>query len=100
MADYSVPAADIGVHLKKMTANQIDKVTFVGRDLSEVEVLTDGASDIFVRIGTGDPTVAGGNCWRIPAAMGNAIIPVDTSGDTVVKMVSAGTPTYSVSRTR
>lgn len=100
MANYDVPTADVGVHLKKLVAGQVDRVTFTGRDLGEVEVITDGAADIFVRFGAGDdPAVGSGACWRVPAAMGTTILPVSTSKDTIVKLISAGTPTYSVSRT-
>lgn len=100
MAEYIVPFSDVGVHLKTLVANQADTVTFAGRDLLEVEILSDGSADIFLRLGGGVPAVGAGNCWRIPAAMGSTIISVDTSRDTIVKLISAGTPTYSVSRTR
>lgn len=100
MAEYNVPYADVGVHLKTLVANQVDTVTFTGRDLSEVEILSDGSADIFVRLGGADPVVGSGSCWRVPAAMGSTILSVDTSRDTIVKLISSGTPTYSVSRTR
>lgn len=100
MAQYTVPPSDIGVHLKTLVANQVDTVTFQDRDLTEVEILNDGTADIFVRIGTATPVVGSGSCWRVLAALGSTIIPVDTSGDTVVKLISVGTPTYSVARTK
>lgn len=99
MTSYEVPSGDVGVHLKKLTPNQVDQVTFIGRDLTEVEIMTDGAADIFVRFGGQDPIIGAGSCWRVPAGMGSSVIPVSTSKDTVVRLISAGTPVYSVSRT-
>lgn len=99
MANFDVQTSEIGVHLKKLVAGQIDQVTFLGRDLTEVEIITDGAADIFVRFGGQDPAVGSGSCWRVPPAMGSTVIPVNTSKDTVVRLISAGTPVYSVSRT-
>jgi len=100
MGSYTVAPGDIGVHEKKLVASTVDTVTFAGRDLTEVEILSDGTADIYVRVGGQPPTIAGSTSWRILSAMGSSIIPVDTSGDTIVKLISAGTPTYSVSRTR
>jgi hypothetical protein len=100
VATYTVPAGDVGVHVKTLVASTVDTVTFTSADLAEVEVLTNGAADIYVTFGsTKTPTVAGTQCWRIPADTVSAVLPVHTSGDTVVKLISAGTPTYSVGRT-
>lgn len=99
MAAYTVPSGHIGVHAKTLVANTQDTVTFTGADLAEVEVLSDGDADIYVRIGSGNATVAGTDCHRLPAALGSTVLSVPTTGDTVVKLISAGTPEYSVSRT-
>jgi hypothetical protein len=97
VASYVVSAGNVGVHAKTLAASTVDTVTFTGKDLPSVEVLSDGSADIYVCFGTGTPTVGGGNCQRIPAGSGGAILPVHTTGDTVVKLISAGTPVYSVS---
>lgn len=100
MASYTVPAHHIGVHAKQLAANVVDTVTFTGVDLYEVEILTDGTEDIYVSIGaTLIPTVAGTQCWRVPKGSASAVLTCDTSGDTVVKLISTGTPIYSVART-
>lgn len=100
MATYEVPAGDVGVHEKKLTASTVDTVTFAAADVAEVEVITDGSADVYVTFGASKtPTVAGTQCWRIPAGSVSAVIEPRTSGPTVVKLISAGTPFYSVART-
>lgn len=99
MAAYTVPAGHVGVHEKQLVADTVDTVTFTGVDLPEVEVLTDGSADVYVAFGSVTPTVAGTDCWRVPAGSVSAVIAPRTSGDTIVKLISAGAPTYSVGRT-
>ena len=99
MAEYTVPPGHIAMHAKTLAVNTQDIVTFAGVDLPEVEVLTNGLDDIYVRIGQGDATIGGTDCFRILAAMGSTVLPVKTSGDTVVKLISAAAVTYSVGRT-
>jgi hypothetical protein len=91
-------------------AATVDTVTFAlgtsgtpgwGGVPKRVEILSDGAADIYVTVDGSTPTVAGTNCWRIPAVPGSTILDVrDAIPDdaVVVKLISAGTPTYSVSR--
>lgn len=100
MASYTVPAGDVGVHDKQLAASAVDTVTFTGADLPEVEVLTDGSADVYVTFGSDKtPTVAGGQCWKVPAGSASAVFQPRTSGDTIVKLISSGTPVYSVGRT-
>jgi hypothetical protein len=102
MANFSVPAGHVGVHEKTLAASTIDTVTFTGADLTEVEVISDGTADIYVSFGaTTTPTITGTMCYRVPQATGGVMVvfSVRTSGDTVVKLISDGTPVYSVSRT-
>lgn len=100
MAEYEVPRDHVGVHEKRLAADEVDVVRFE-RSLSEVEILTDGSANIYVTVGGGaDPTVGGGDCWRVPPYAGSIIVQARHVGvRTVVKLISAGTPTYSVSRT-
>lgn len=99
MANYTVAVGAVAVHDKQLAANVADKVTFTGQDLDVVEILSDGAAAIFVAFGAAAvPTVGGPNCYQIPAAAGSSVFRVHTSGDTVVHLISAGTPTYSVCR--
>jgi hypothetical protein len=99
MAAYEVPTGHVGVHEKTLTADTIDKVTFTA-DLGEVEILTDGSAAIYIMFGAdAEPTVAGTDCWQIPAGSASAVIEPRTSGPTVVNLISSGTPVYSVART-
>lgn len=102
MAAYEVDTVEgeLAVHEKQLVADTVDTVTFLGADLGEVEVLTDGTADIYVVFGADQtPEVAGPKCRRIPVGSASAVFEPHTSGDTVVKLISAGTPVYSVART-
>jgi hypothetical protein len=110
VADYTVPNGHIGVHEKTLVASTVDTVTFAlgspgtpgwARMPREVEVLTDGAADIYVTVDGSTPSVAGTNCWRVPAMPGATVINVqdaDPADEVVVKLISSGTPKYSVAR--
>ncbi len=98
MANYTVPAGDVGVHAKTLVANTADKVTFTSQDLPMVEVITDGSAAVFVSFGAVPATVNGTPCFQVPALAGASVFPVHTSGDTVVNLISAGTPVYSVAK--
>lgn len=110
MATYTVPNGHVGVHEKVMVATTVDTVTFeLGSPSTtgwaqvpkDIEVLTSGDEDIYVTVDGSTPTVMGTHCWRIPAIAGSTVISVRDSNPTdevVVKLISAGTPTYSVSR--
>ncbi len=113
MAEYEVPNGHVGVHEKALVGAAVDTVTFVvgedegtpgwGQAPRAVEVLSDGADDIYVTIDGSAPTVAGTHCHRVPAAAGATVIDVRDSNPNdpvVVKLISAGTPVYSVSRAR
>ncbi len=110
MASYTVPNGHVGAHEKTMVASTVDTVTFqlgsVGTPgwanvPKQVEILTDGADDIYVTVDGSAPTVTGTQCWRVPAFPGATVTDVRDSNPTpvdVVKLISAGTPLYSVSR--
>lgn len=84
-----------------LTASTVDTITFAA-DLEQIEVLNrDGAAEIYFKVGSkpeppADPTVGGADCYSIPAAIGSAKVSVQASGVTVVKLISSGTPKYSV----
>jgi hypothetical protein len=110
MAEYTVPSGHIGVHKKTLVADTVDTVTYVlgstgtpgwARMPRRIGVLTDGAADMYVTVDGSTPTVEGTNCHRVPAVAGETVISVadDNPVDqVVVKLISAGTPIYSVSR--
>lgn len=100
MAEYTVPAGHIGIHEKQLSAGVVDTVVFEGVALHEVEILTDGAANIYVQTGPdADPSVKGTDCYRIPPFAGSVTVAVGNYlDDTVVRLVSAGAPVYSVAR--
>jgi hypothetical protein len=100
MATYTVAAGAIGKHAFTLTANTVDTVTFAD-DISEVTVVSlDGAAAIYLTLDGSTPTVGGANTYVVPAAIGVAAFEPPTSGPTAVKLISPGTPTVSVQRTR
>ena len=96
MASYS------GVSDKhaQLAASTVDTVT-LDRDYPEVEVVNrDGAAEIYFTVDGSNPTVAGDNTEYLPATSG-ASVRVSagafvTGTPTVVKLISSGTPKYSV----
>jgi hypothetical protein len=81
-----------------LAANTVDTITLDG-DYVSVEILSrDGAAEIYATVDTTlTPTIGGINCDVLPAAMGS--LTLDASGygtPTVVQLISAGTPAYTV----
>lgn len=96
MASYSVSASEHGAYAKTLVASTVDTVTF-DKDVDTVEVVSDGSAAIYVTVDGSTPTVAGAATYELPAdAIAVRRIVVPTSGDTVVKLISSGTPVYSV----
>lgn len=95
MANHSVAAGELGVRQKTLVADTVDTVTF-DRDCDEIEVLIASGTDrIYFTVDGSTPTVAGNNTHEVLG--GTALrVPVATSGDTVVKLISSTTPAYSV----
>src|SRR5947209_8731954 len=96
MAAYEVLAAEHGAYAKTLAANTEDAVTF-DKDIDAVEVWSDGTEAIYFTVDGTDPTVGGAGAWEVPK--GSALVrecPVPTAGNTIVKLISAGTPKYSV----
>lgn len=94
MATYS------GMRIKhqQLTAATVDTVT-LNADYPQVEVVNrDGAAAIFFTIDGDAPTVEGDNTHVLPAAISGVTVPsnADTGDPTVVRLISSGTPKYSV----
>jgi hypothetical protein len=110
MSNYTVPPGNVGVHKKTLAPGVIDTVTFALGDPGtpgwnkvprRVEILTDGVDEVYATTDGSAPTVAGGNTYRLPSAGGlvAVVVSVDSaSGAAVVKLISSGSPVYSVSR--
>jgi hypothetical protein len=96
MAIYNVSAAEHGAYAKQLAANAVDTVNFA-KDLNRIEVVSDGTAAVYVTTDGPDPAVGSAAAWELPAG-GATIreIVVPTLGNTVVKLISAGTPKYSV----
>ena len=79
-----------------LVAATVSSITFA-RDWNVVEVLNvDGADAVYFTIDGTTPTVKGAGMQVLPKAAGAAIqVPVSVDGVTVVKAISAGTPTIS-----
>lgn len=100
MAKYAVPDNNVGAYQKKAIANTVDEVEFADT-LKAVEVTSDGSSRIYFTVDGSTPTVGGTNCHEIPAVPASRTVTVPSTNPrkaTVVKLISAETPTYSVAR--
>jgi hypothetical protein len=96
MAAYS---ANRAVH-NTLAATTVDTITLTAQ-YNRVEVLNRSATgDIFVTLDGSTPTVGGNDTFVVPATgVGNFVNPASTSQpptSTVVKLISSGTPSYSV----
>lgn len=95
MADYTVGEDKLAAHDKTLAASTVDTVTFFDAP-SSVEVLSDGAAKIYVTTDGSAPTVGGDGTRIIPDSPCARMIGMESGK--AVKLVSAGTPTYSVTR--
>jgi len=95
VATYAIAENDLAAHDKVLVASTVDTVTF--HDTPRlVEVLTDGAAAIYVTVDGSTPTVSGAGTYKLPAVASSRVIPHGRIGQPV-KLISSGTPTYSVS---
>jgi hypothetical protein len=95
MASYTIAAGGRAAHDKTLVASTVDTVTFPG-DVSTVTVISDGAAKIYFTVDGTDPVVSGDKTFMLPAAVSEFEVPSPGSQSAVVKLISAGTPTYSV----
>lgn len=94
MAAYAVAANERGVH-KTLVASTVDTVTF-SRDCDRVEIINrDGAAELYFTTDGTTPTALGNNTLMLPAAIGSYTTTA-VGGLSVVKLISSGTPAYSV----
>jgi hypothetical protein len=84
------------VEHRTLTANVVTPVTFTA-NASVIEVATDGAAELYFTTDGTTPTVGGQNCHWMQAAIGSVEVLDDTAGqNSVVKLISSGTPKVSV----
>jgi hypothetical protein len=99
VASYTVEADEWGVHGITLEAGAVCTVHFPD-DIDEVEVLShDGVAAIYFTVDGTEPAVEGRASRVLPAAISSAQVEPPTAGPTVVKLISAGTPKVSVTRT-
>ncbi|HEX5543687.1 MAG TPA: hypothetical protein VFX60_19390 [Micromonospora sp.] len=79
-----------------LVAGDVTTLT-LDRDYNRVEVLSvDGAAEVYFTVDKSTPTVGGNGCHVLPATICSAEVEPTTSGATVVKLISTGTPKVSV----
>lgn len=79
-----------------LVASTVTTLTF-DVDFNRVEVMNlDGAAEVYFTASTTAPTVGGTGCHVLPAVISSCEVEPTTSGATVVKLISAGTPKVSV----
>ena len=102
MADYNVPTGHVGYYEITTAAGVEDRVVFGADapsryDLRSVEVkVLSGTAPVYFRFGDTPATVKGTDCWDVHPATA-AVVPVPTSGDTVVRLISSAAAVVSVS---
>jgi len=100
MAAYTVPSGNIAANDKTLAAGVVDTVTFQDA-IGGIEVLTDGSAAVYFSVNGTTPTIGGTNTYKIPAAGGvvtRNVNPVPNEPAAIISLLSAGTPTYSVTR--
>ena len=97
MASTTIADTEVATH-STLTAATVETVT-IDRNASTVRVMNrDGAAEIYYTLDGSAPTVGGATTYALPAAISSEDRPVPsvTSATTVVKMISSGTPKFSV----
>lgn len=83
-------------HATVAVAGTDETVNFSG-NVQSVEVMCrDGAAEIYFTIDGTTPTVGGDDTYVVPASAGAALRVGSPPGTDVVKLISSGTPAYSV----
>lgn len=99
MAVYTVQPGEWGVHGLTLEPGTITEIHF-DDDAPEIEVLShDGAAAVYFTTDGTTPQIEGRACRVIPASISSATVQPPTAGPTVVKLISAGSPKVSVTRT-
>lgn len=100
MTTYTLATGEFAAHEKTLAASTADTVTVAGVwPYVEVSNL-DGADEIYFSVDGSTPTAKGAATYVVPAAICARVVCVRSFGasnTTVVKVISEGTPRYSVS---
>jgi hypothetical protein len=95
---HDIPLDAIASHNVTLTPNVVESFRFPD-NVAQLEILSDGASDIYFTVDGTTPTIGHPKSYRIQSVMGSTIMTPTASGPTFVKMISEGTPNVSVGRT-
>lgn len=97
MASYAVAATEVAAYSKVLVAATVDTVT-IDRDCEQVKVTNvTGTAAIYFTTDGSTPTVGGAGTYEVPAsALASTVVNRVVGPPSVVKLISAGTPTYSV----
>lgn len=103
MASITIASDERGLYAQALAASVVDTVTLTAsgrRSTARVEVSGDGTAAIYFTIDGSTPTVKGKKTYELPAAVAAREVTAHVEGDSdvVVKLISAGTPSYSVAR--
>jgi hypothetical protein len=103
MATHTLVTGEKGSYGNALTESAVDTVTIEGV-CEAVEVTNEtGSKAIYFTTDGSTPTVKGANCHEIPAIAGRSVKVATESikgENTVVKLIAAGTPEYSVDRSQ
>jgi len=94
VTSYPIAAGTNAAHDKTLVASTVDTVTFAAQ-VEQIKIWTDGTAAVYFTVDGTTPTVSGSHCFKIPATVLSETVNVQTMAPTV-KLVSAGTPVYSV----
>lgn len=99
VADQQIAQDEIGIHNLALVANT-EQVFRFADNVSTVEIVNmSGTAAVYYAVDSEDTAVAAGKKMRlIPATITSVKVPSPGQGPTVVRLVSPGTPTVSVSR--
>lgn len=102
MATYKLEPGQVGVYGKALVASTVDTVEIEGA-CEAVEVIDEtGSATIYFTLDGTTPTAKGATTQELPASIGSRVVETDSFAGEVlkVKLISAGTPEYSVKRTQ
>jgi hypothetical protein len=99
MAEYKVSRRAIGAHAKTLEPDTVDTVVFTD-DLRQIEVVSDGAAEIYFTVDRDAPEVGDEFAYFLPAVPSSRIVkaPEGVRQGTQVHLISPGEPNYSVAK--
>ena len=79
-----------------LVASTVKTIT-LAVDANKVNICNvDGSAEVYITVDGTTPSIGGDGAWVLPAAIGDLELEVTGPGNTVVKLISAGTPKVSV----